>query len=1336
MCNRFFLILFCLSGIYSILSGSEHGQQRVVPGSDVTLLESTAAGITIEYTPQYRDDIKIIEGEREYRRPVFERSSIAEYCDAGKPDLRFRSVPLLVPGRRQNSITVIAADYETIQGYPLAPVPSRTRAHGEEISREHFVLVDGIHAGFTPIELAVLGIVGEVKGVYTSSVNLFPIQFDPVSKTLRKYSRILIRVNYGERDQIRSSSVELEWARTFINYTEGLRWIPAVTLLKKGVQYNSLLSTGTWYKLEVKEDGMYKIDASYLRSLGIDLSSIGSIRSIRIFSGNGRTLPAELNASCLSDLAEVAVEYRTDTLLFYGKAAAGWDYSADSKLFYHYTNPYSNSNYYFLQVATAGANGKPMQVTSLNLQPDIRTDQTTGKVYFEEDKVNLVQSGLKWVSAQLSPGDSRVVMNKLNGIVAGTPISYRYQFLSRSDVDAVFTVDETGNEIIRREISYMSNMDPVEVPYAVEEGGRVVWTPTLTDDRSNLKISYNVNSKIALGWIDWIEILYKQKLIPVNNSLLFTSPDTTGTVEYTLTQFYNSAPSEMSVYDVTDPLSVKKFSLKPDPVNGTFTLLDTVSRVRMKTYWAGLTAAFKLPSTNLRGMTPGAQFVIITHKDFISEAIKLKNQKENLPGTEKLSTAVIDIDTIYNEFGFGVADPVAIRNFIRYTVNNWAPAPKYILLIGNGNYDYKKILGNDQVWVPTFETQYSLSQVSSYNYDEFFVMLDSLNESIMSLPIGRLPARNLTDARLMIDRIIKYENAPRHGPWKNTITIVADDNYIHEDTDPAPNQEQAEALARSHTPPMYEIKKIYIMDYPTVYSSSGRGKPDARQAIIDQVNRGTLILNYTGHGNPKVWAHESILTQEDVRTLFTNVDYPTFVVAATCDWGRFDEAGEQSSAEDMMMNTRGGAIGVFSATRPVYSNDNALTNYALYDVLLPTNSFTLSPRLGDAMVIAKNDSRVTANIENKRKYHLLGDPTLRLAIPRMVIMIDSINGKPVTSVSVDTLSPLSKVRISASVQTQGKLVIDSVQAVAAVAVFDADRSRTVIDNGSSYTFSLPGPVIYKGDNSIRNGRMQASFIIPKDISYENKNGRVAVYFSNAVTDGRGFTDRIIIGGTSSVSGTDAEGPSIAIFLGSEAFRSGDVTNENPLLIVQMRDSSGINAAGAGIGHRIETWIDDNPKSTDLTDHYSSKIDNFMEGEVRYQFAGLPPGRHSLKVRGWDVYNNSTTATVDFYVSSGASLTITNIYALPNPARNGTAFTFQLNHIEPVDIRIKIYTLGGRLIKTLTTSGVEGPFVRVPWDCRDEDGDQIGNGTYLYKVLARTVDGKFSSEATGKLSILR
>jgi hypothetical protein len=1316
-------------------------------GSDLRVIESTTQAITLEFVPGYDSVQSVVSGSQHYDLLTFRRSAVDE-SKTGMPDTRFRSVELALPGRDGAQVEVVNADFESIEGFNQAPIPKVGAPTEKNPSGAVYTPDFPATSGFYPSSSAMLTDFSPMHGAVVGYLKLYPLQYSPMTHTLKKCTRMVVRVTYGPRDPRFASSDAASWAPMMMNAAAAQAWYgqqAAIRLSKKPL-INSVRGTGQWFKMEVADDGMVKIDASYLKAQGVDPSSLASIRDIKIYGGSGQQLSETLSSIVDADLSQCAVKYvdnngngkfdNDDYVLFFAQGSSGWVYNGG---FSHYINPYETSNYYLMQIAS-GATVKEMPALAQPATAQTVVTSSTGMMFFDEDKFNFNQSGQIWVGPPMSDKFlTRVVTNKLTGYAPGTSITYRYDFYAQADANSDFVIQESDRLVGTVTMIPMTTdqINAADGNYAEESSGQFTLAAGLPDDRSTVKMTYEPTSNTSVGFINWLEILYQKQLTASGDELVFTSPDVTGSAEYPVSGFTTNT---VLGFDVTDINNVKTLDLQLQQQMGSFTFRDNLQQGGVKKYWIGAASAFKspksttkLPNSNLHGSVTGADFVIITHHDFVNEALRLKAHKES---RDSLTTMVVDIDTVYNEFGNGMADPTAIRNFLYYAYQRWQKSPKYVLMFGDASFDYRGLAGTDRGWVPTYETLESNSRINSYCKDDYFVCLDTMDYSKVAIPIGRIAVRSVDEARFAVDRIIHYELNSAQDAWKNTITIVADDQWSGPTSvNETEHTEQAEKLAQDHTPPIFDIKKIYIANYATEFTPQGRRKPDARQAIIDQVNRGTLVMNFTGHGNPTVWAHESILTLEDTKTQFFNSDRLVFVVAATCDWGRFDQTSYQSSAEEMIKNQNGGAIGVLSAVRAVYSSDNAALNASFYDNAFPDDPFATAPRLGDALANAKNGPN-PGGPDNKLKYHLLCDPTLRLVAPAKAMTVDSINGVATVSVQPDTLSALQKVTLKSNARKADGSFDQTMNGTALVTVYDAQQVKNLPDFPPSITYIQPGAVLYKGENSVVNGKVEATFIVPKDIAYQNKNGKVSVYFSSASGDGRGYTSNFVVGGTAHNAVNDTQGPALSIYFDSPSFKSGDVVGDEPKLIVAMSDSSGINSAGTGIGHRIEAWIDNSAKSIDLTDFYKSKRDSYQEGTVEYPLAKLSPGSHTIVVKAWDVYNNPASAEASFVVASSSSLSLANVYNIPNPASRATTFTFEHNQLSPLDVQIKIYSVAGRLIAQIDQYAIPDRFVQIPWDCRDNDGDPLGNGVYFYRIVAKTTDGKFSSEALGKLAVIR
>jgi hypothetical protein len=580
----------------------------------------------------------------------------------------------------------------------------------------------------------------------------------------------------------------------------------------------------------------------------------------------------------------------------------------------------------------------------------------------------------------------------------------------------------------------------------------------------------------------------------------------------------------------------------------------------------------------------------------------------------------------------------------------------------------------------------------------------------------------------MVDKIIAYETTVPFDPWRNRVTFVADDGLTSTSDDGSLHTAQAEDLAQNYTPASYEKKKIYLVEYPTVSSATGRRKPEVNRDIVAAVNRGTLVLNYTGHGNEKLWAHEAVFTREGEIAQLTNKDKLTLVVAATCNYAQYDDPLEQSAGEVLLAMDQGGAIGVVTASRVVYSFENAQLNNTLYTYLFQSDGQGRPKRLGDAMWQTK---QLLFSI-NDLKYHLLADPTARLNLPRATASVDSVNGNA-TSLVV-AMKSLGRITVKGNIRRPDGSVWTSFNGRGVLEALDS-RRRVVVNEWGGFSFEVNGSLLYRGEISITNGAFQGVFPLPKDVSYGTRS-RISLYGWNDSTDAAGFTENVTITGSDSSAAPDTSGPVVSVFFDDLSFRSGDVIKPDATLIVDLFDQNGINTSIAGVGHRLEAELSGQSGAIDLTDFYRSGLDTYQSGQVRYPLRGLQVGRHSLHVKAWDTYNNSSEADVFFEVRSASDVAIYNAVNYPNPFSSNTVFTFQRNSVDPVDVEVKVFTVSGRLVQSLGASSLIDRFVQIAWDGRDHDGNELSNGVYFYKVIVKSMDRQQSAEVLGKLAVMR
>ncbi len=1114
----------------------------------------------------------------------------------------------------------------------------------------------------------------------------------------------------------------------------------ANTLEEKRASANPL-GSGEWYKMAVQESGIYKLDQAFFARSNIALSAIGNIQSIRIFGNGGGMIPenpSDPHPDGLEEMTRYVSDQNNnglfdsgDYVLFFGRSPSGWTYNPSARSFSHWIHHYTTTNAYFLTFG--GSSGRPMDsLASLNVPSPHEPADFQEMLFVEEERNNLLNSGRQWYG-QLFDAETKIGLysNFLPGYVSTKAVQYRVALLARSSQTGSFSVQENGDPLGGPVFTLGLDVTSIENDYAYQ-APVAAFTRTLPipGDRSVVRFSFDNPNPAARGWLNWMEIFYRRRFEAVNDFLAFHSPDTNSVVRYRLSGY---SSREVEAFDCSDHANVRRIAgltFDPlDPGKNSFELPDSAGSVRR--YCVVGPNGYKTPgvltrvnNTDLHAITSGAEYVIVTPGDFRSEAERLASHRQQRDG---FSVLVASIEDIQNEFGAGLPDPLALRDFLM-TAASWNQKPRYVLLFGNGHYDYKNIRFVNRNWIPPYESLESIHQIQSYASDDAFAQLTP-GDVRVSVALGRIPVTNLAEARSMVDKIISYETSSSFDLWRNRVLFIADDGRTSTRDEGNIHTNQAEVLAQIYTPASVDKKKIYIIEFPTVNSSAGRRKPSANASIIDAMNRGSLIVNYTGHGNPQLWAHEAIFTRETSIPQLTNADKLFLLVAATCDFARYDNPAEQSAGEQILTMASGGAIGVVTASRAVYSFENSQFNNSLYTKLFARDSLGRAPRLGDAMFQTKQIHFST----NDLKYHLLGDPAMRLNLPPAAVGVDSVNGSP--PAGVVAIQALSRASVDGGINRPDGSRWTGFDGQAILEVFDSKRTVAVPEWGG-YTFQVTGSLLYRGLVSVTGGVFHATVPIPKDVSYNNDRARISVYAWSGTADAIGFTDGVTIAGTDSSAAIDTTGPRVEVFFEDESFRPGDVVPPNPLLLVKLFDASGINTSTASVGHRLEAVLSRVSQPLDLTDAYRGDIDTYQSGAIRYSLNNLPEGPQSIMVKAWDVYNNSSQTEITFRVVAAADVAMYQVFNFPNPVVHSTVFTFQRSSDEPIDIKVRIYTVAGRLIGEVESYSVVDRFVRIPWDARDQNGDALANGVYFYKIISSSADRTTSQEVVGKMTMLR
>ena len=1305
---------------------------------DVKVLSSNTTSLVLEYTPEYSDSSFVQIENQKYFRVSLRNGELPDNIQSGIAVLPFRVLNVGVPANTGNTIQIISSSFKNISG-KLLPEPFHKRAGENNYSD---VYEESPNYGRTVTsDLVSFGEYGLIRNLPVQKINIYPVQFDAAANNIKLLTRIVLKINFttskGNTVKVKDELLK----NVVLNFNSAKNWGKPRNKRLLKTNGHSSLATGTWYKFNVTKEGIYKIDRNKLADYGIDASTVDP-RTIKIYNNGGYLLSPTVEKPRPQDIVENAIFVsgqedgkfdNNDYILFYARGVNFWEYSPDSNKIARNRNYYSHKNYYW--ITSGGQAGKRMNTeVSLDNPAAAKQTKTLAFVSHENDDDNLMHSGIVLVGEKFSAANSsQSFMNVLSNRVSNTPINYVAQVVNYSPTSQrqtiPFVLEESGNTILTRTLS--GSDGSYRKGYLTRV--RAEYSGNLTDNRSVLNFIFQSLKSDVFGYLDYYTIQYSALLKAVNDELIIFSDDSSRIAEYDLSNFSNS---NIQIFNVTDYANVKEISVPSNWISGGDIKFQTQEQAgKISKYFAITKGKYLVPesgeiinNSDIHGEQTGYQYIIITSRNFSEQAEKLAAYRaEQAPN--KYSSKVFYTDEITNEFSCGALDPTSIRDFIKYAYDNWTVQPEFVLLFGDGDWDYYNLLGFGTNFVPTYQTHESYHEIYSYPFDDYFARITG-NDKNVDIALGRIPVDNAEEADNMVNKIIEYETNSDRALWRNTITLVGDDGPAGSGSnDGNRHTKQSEELSANYIPKYFNQDKIYLAAYPTVITGQGRKKPAVNKAIVNSLNEGTLIVNFIGHGNPTVWTHEGVFQQQIEVKELTNTRY-FFLTAATCDYGEFDDPERQSSPEEMMGMKERGMIGGFLSTRPVFSSQNAALNEQLYSHLFSRDSEDKIIPIGSAYQLTK----FTRTNKNDEKFNLLCDPAMRLDAPNLPGKIDSLNGNiPNNSLQIKALSNTS---IKGSVINGNGSLNSNFNGEAIITMFDSQR-RILLPE-MNYWMDVQGGVIFRGRASIENGLFTNDFTVPKDISYENKNGKIVAYFFNDNTDGVGFTTNFIVGGTDSTATNDGEGPKIEIFYDDFNFNNASLVNPNFTLLAKVKDNTGLNTTGGGVGHKLEGILNgDENNAIDFSNSFVGDLDaGGKSGVISYKFNNMDPGDYSIKIKAWDVFNNLSVETSNFTVVESGALTIKDVYNYPNPFTSNTAFTFQQNLSEPLDVKIKIYTVAGRLVRDIEENGILEKFVKIDWDGKDEDGGLLANGTYLYKLIVTSTDGNYNQSFLGKLAIIR
>ncbi|MGB3467600.1 MAG: type IX secretion system sortase PorU [Cyclobacteriaceae bacterium] len=1096
-----------------------------------------------------------------------------------------------------------------------------------------------------------------------------------------------------------------------------------------------VFESGRWFKIGLTERGIYELDTDFFsNNLGINPSEVNPT-TIRIFSdGNGGMLP-QANSAARIPLSENAIIVTgesdgrfdsNDRVIFYGNSPDKHTYDAADQSLVYEKNLYSDTSFYFVNFNSEKGLRISSEAQSTATEP-YNVTYIDDYVSYEKDINSIRNEGRKWYGYQMFTNSelSYDIDFGLSGITGNKPLIIKGVVLAVATSSTSFDLSVNDRNVDNISVAARPTGEFNSV--GVERSFDYAIDPSILNNISNrlaVNLTYNPTDGLANGYLDYLLLQFARQPALYGDVTFFRSLESAAHQDARFTISTSPAVNEPLIWDVTD--RTQPIMIETDNTGSALSFTTKTEKLRefvifdSQKLLTPLSTA-EITNQNLLGNT-AIDGLIVTHPNFIEQAERLAEFHRT---HDQLNVSVVTTEAIYNQFASGRQDISAIRDYARYLYDNGNQRLKYLLLFGDCSFDYKKRFPIDHNFVPVYQARESLHPIFSYSSDDYFGFLEDTEgewiesdqgDHTLEIGVGRLPAKTTREAQIFVDKIIRYVSGTKSlGPWRNNIYFIADDgdSNIHQrDAERLSNQLES---ARSQ----FNTEKIYLDAFEQVINPSGERSPVTSDRIVEMIEEGALIVNYTGHGNTAVWTDERVFNKDDIQNL-SNRNRLALFVTATCQFGKYDNPLENSGGEELLLNPNGGAIGLLTTTRPVFSNTNYVLNRAFYAAAFENGD--LSQRLGDIIKITKNTS---LRGSNNRNFALLGDPMMRLNVPEYSIDLQEVAN---LSNESDTISALSLIRLTGNIKNEAQLTASDFNGELTATVFDKPAVvRTLGNENTPFDYQVRNTLLFKGKASVESGNFSIDFIVPKNIAYNFEKGKISLYAINREgdADASGADTEVVIGGSASSIADDNTPPAISIFINDSTFRNGQTVGKDPLLLARLTDESGINISNRGFGQNL-TGILNDTTLIDLNRYYTASKDTYRTGYITYPFRDLPKGKHRLKIKVWDIHNNLSESTVDFVVSENVDLKLSTVYNYPNPLSTQT--TFVIDHDregEELLVNLDIYSHSGQIVhsESYRFDNPDSRIDEISWDGNNSSGSPLANGVYIYKIKVQsTFDG--------------
>lgn len=1115
----------------------------------------------------------------------------------------------------------------------------------------------------------------------------------------------------------------------------------------------SVLAEGKWAKIRVSQEGIYQLTESDIQKMGFS-----SLDKVKVYGYGGLiqnevfTFPVvdeRLNQNRTpDDLVEVPTLTTSDgRRLFWAEGTLYYKWNSSTQRYTHVQNPYSNYSYYFITEGDSPASVQQLSEVSLDETDVIMTDVPYVTVY-EKDAYSWYQGGRNMFDSH------DFSTNSLFSYRLATPglstsgnktVEVRMGASSSSDVTP-FNVNLNGSKLGTFSVN---RYDPT-IGVAKAELFTFNRVTTLQGEGSNtFQFSAQTNHSARL---DYIRINY-QRTLSLSEQPYSFSPQKSGTVALQI-QNANATTHVWRIGQYGSPTAEVPSTLASD---GMLTAVTSTAARRFVCFDESLSYASpeyvgSVANQNLHG-SENVDYVII-----VPASGKLVSQAERLLSLHKerrgLTGCVVRADELYNEFSSGTPDANAYRRFLKMLYdradNVEKVMPRYCLLMGKASWDNRLITSltskyNADDLLLSYEYDASNVEVGtiySICTDDFFGFLDDgeggdVSQNKLDIALGRMTCLTEDDAKCLVDKVESYMNNTVVGNWKNTVVMLGDNgngNGHMQDAESA-----AKVIAQAN--PSIDIQRVYWDRYARTSSATGFTYPQATERIHQLMSDGALVFNYSGHGSPNSISKSQVLQTKDFRQSYSSM--PLWVLAS-CEIFPFDSE-EESLAETSLYLPGSGSIAFICATRAVYAISNTVLNRSVSSLLFTPNADGTYNTMGEALQKSKIQmiESSTEKTINKAKYVFFGDPALHLSFPTGRLVLDSINGKSIQD--IDTLVVLP----AGSLATfSGHVCVDDTfnecdegfTGTVTATIYDSEETVTCKNNDGEdiqpYVFTERSKKIFQGTSAAEKGRFRFVLTIPRDISYSESAGRINLYAVNTdkSREYHGYSETFCLNGTS-ISEVDTIPPTVYLYVNSIENPDYVITDENPILIADIYDKSGINNAGIALGHDIELTLDDDYANyINLKPYFNYDAGSYQKGQIVYPLSGISRGTHKASIRVWDVNNNYTVTDTHFIVRSDYNTGMTTdgyITSTQNPASSVTNLItyFPENAEEPGLVVYEVYDTRGRIVyKQSVSVEASARSSTHQWDLCGNNHQPLPDGLYFYRAVISSANGRFETDA--------